>query len=270
LTSFTAQINKGLTDETQIEEANSEQKEKGKAGITLTPKFEGDFGVKKFINLHGEVTGEIKTNPFKRISTENFRSIIIKKRNDEIFNDFEKYIIQKRLRKNKDTIQVGKYLYSSYKLNFINFTRIESLFDERLRESYIFHSEKNLNTIENFRSDKNNFTLEKFHSVRNNLSFLRTIIPYDTFLCGDNIFIPVKDEFLRGDKEQIGFSFEETATVVGRVKKLIDLDGNNQPRIIKTLNEINNISFNLLTELGFMTIPDTKKLYIIYPIAIFF
>ena len=75
---------------------------------------------------------------------------------------------------------------------------------------------------------------------------------------------------MRGKVHQIGFSFERKATVVGRVKKLINFNPQNQETLIKTLNEIQNITFRLLDKLGFVKIPPTNELFVIYPIAIFF
>lgn len=259
LTSFVAQTDKGLIDETHNEEFESKQNEKGNTSISFDSSIGGNTGIKKIANVAAELGLKYNNAPSKYSYEKTSKSIYIKKRNDEIFNEFESYIEKEMKYQTKDTIKVGGYLKDTYDLNFINFTRIESLFNEDLWNAYIRLS------------DEKKFPINSLNSIKNNLSFLRAIIPYDTFLCGENLILPIDNElFLRGNVHQIGFSFEKNATIVGRVKKLIDFNPKNKESLIKTLNEIQNTTFKLMDELGFVKIPEIEKLFIISPIAIFF
>ena len=258
LKSFVAQTGR-LVEEIRREKSESKKNEKGKAKFSFSSLLGGNAGINKIAKVEAEVGLNIENTPSK-FSDENIsKSIYIQKRNDEIFNAFEAYINEKKLYQTKDAIKVGGYLKATYDLNFINFTRIDRLFNKELWKTYIAHS------------DESHFPQDNLNSIRDNLSFLRTVIPHDTFLCGENIVIPIDNElFLRGNVHQIGFSFEKKATVVGRVKKLIDFSPQNQEALIKTLNEIQNITFKLMDKLGFVKISPSNKLFVIYPIAIFF
>jgi len=256
LTSFVAQIEKGITDETHLEELRFDQQEQSEPEIVISPKLEADIKI-LMAKLRAEVETSVKINPLKETSAKTLRSIEIKKRNDEIFDIFERYIQEKKICRKKSTINIGNYLDDTYTLNFINFTRIEALFEESLRDAYTCYSEAD------------HFSFENFNSIRKNLTTLKTTIPHDTFLCGENIFIPIIDDYLRANKEQIGFSFEQTVKVVGRVKKRVGFSSSSQPNITKTLNEIQHMSFKILQKLGFLKSTSSTKLYIIYPIAIY-
>ncbi|MCL2106733.1 MAG: hypothetical protein FWH26_06730 [Oscillospiraceae bacterium] len=249
LTIFADQTGKGLAK--SQEEIESEQNEKGNAGLSLDASAGGNIGS----TIAGGVevkAGTTIENARRKRSHENMSKITyVKQRPDDIFNDFESYIGKEY--QNKKALKVGGYVRAEYDLNFINFDRIESLFSEKLWKEYTFPS--------------NGSSLE---SIRRNLPFLKVAIPYKTFLCGENIIVPIENElFLRGEAHQIGFSFEKKATVVGRVKKLIDFKPQNQTKLTETLNEIQNMTFNLMNELGFVEISKNKKLFIVYPIAIF-
>ncbi|MDR0883963.1 MAG: hypothetical protein LBN05_05110 [Oscillospiraceae bacterium] len=258
LASFIAQIDNGLVEETREEQSGSEQHEKGKAEISFNPSVKATMGFKKITEIEGELGAGFKSAPSRRTFETSSKSIYIKRRNDEIFNIFEAYFIENGLYRTKGNIAVGSYFRDICSLSFINFTRIESLFGEDLRDTYSHYSKAST------------FSFEAFELIRKKLNFLKTTIPHDIFLCGENIFIPIKEEFLRGNKEKIGFSFEKSATVVGRVKKLVDSTSKNQASIIRVLDEIQHITFNMLNELGFIALSPSKELYIIYPIAIFF
>jgi len=265
LTSFVAQTTKGRIEETREEEIESEQKEKNSPEVELTGSIKGSTGFSILGSAEAELDLDVKSATSKRSSDNTSKTIYVKRRHDDIFNDFEFYIEKKMpYRENmpyqtKGAIEVGGYLKDKYKLNFMNFDRIESLFSEELWDTYISHS------------DKSKFPFDDLTSIRKNLSLLRATIPHNTFLCGENIVIPIDNEsFLRGKVQQIGFSFETEAVVVGRVKKLIDCKPQNQTKLTKTLNEIQCVTFDLMKELGFVEIPEPEGLYVIYPIAIFY
>jgi len=249
LTTFADQTGKGLAQ--SREETESEQDERGNAGLSLDTSVGGKIGSQIVASAEAKAGARIENARRKR-SHENMSKITyVKQRPDDIFNDFESYIGKEF--QTKGAIEVGGYINRKYKLNFINFARIESLFNEELWKDYKFPS--------------NDSNLE---SIRNSLPFLKVAIPYNTFLCGENIIVPIENElFLRGKAHQIGFSFETEATVVGRVKKKIDFKPQDQTKLTETLNEIQNMAFDLMHDLGFVEIPEEKELYIIYPIAIF-
>jgi len=223
LTSFIAQIENGLVDETHTEMSDSNQREKSRFGISLGLKF-------ALFNKRPSIRTLIKAS--KTTST--------KKRHDDIFNIFDFYMDKKKLYQDKENIELGSYLKAPYNLNFINFTRIETLFNKKLRQTYAHYS------------NEEDFSFESFYTIRKNLSFLKTTTPYNTFLCGENIFIPIIDEFLRGDETQIGFSFEGSVTVIGQVKKVAGSISENQVDVVKKLNAMQNVSFSVLKKLGFV------------------
>jgi len=250
LTSFIAQIENGLIEEMHVEEAESEQQEKSKLELSFKPKVKATT-----LFVEGELTGIFKNNPAKMTFGNANKNIYLKRRNDEIFNVFLDYMLCKKAFKDKENIQIGNYLKDEYCLNFVSFTRIESLFhDELIKNSYY--------------SSEDILSFQTLDSLKKNLEILKTTIPHDTFLSGENIFIPIIEEHLRGNKEQIGFSFENNVTVVGRVKKQIGLTSDDQTNMTKALNEIQNTTFTTLQRLGFLDSAHSKP-YIIFPIAVF-
>ena len=74
------------------------------------------------------------------------------------------------------------------------------------------------------------------------------------------------------DKEQIGFSFESQSrvTVLGQVRKLIDLKSDGQTDMTIMLNEIQKISFEVMKKLGLIKQSPSNEYYIIFPIAVFY
>ena len=254
LTSFAAQTGKGL--ESSREETKFNREEKGNPKFSIKPTI--DVGTKKAIHANAKLEASLESASLTCTEENTSKTIYTKKIHDELFNEFKSSV---KFRKKND-IEEGVYLEDRYELNFINFARITSLFDDKLWERYIELSGE---------SGESKFPRENLKGIRNNLSFLREIIPYDTFLCGEDIFVPIDDsDLLRGKLNQIGFSFGKEVTVVGRVKKLMDFNPQNPEKLVNTLNEIQVVAFRLMHDLGFIKIPKIEKVYIINPIAIFF
>jgi len=249
LTTFAEQTGKGLPK--SREEIETHKNESGTLEISATPSFKA--GVTKVAEV--AVKSDIKYSTPKS-SRETTSKNFYEANYNGIFNDFESYIENEF--QEKDTIEIGGYIKGKYKLYFMNFDRIESLFDEGLCEA------------DNSHSDEGKFSRENLKAIKDNLPMLRTRFVHGTYLFGENIVVPIDNEdFLRGKTHQMGFSFGKEATVVGRVKKLLDFDSKNQELLVDKLNEYQDETFLLMEEWGFIKIPESKKLFVIEPIAIF-
>ena len=194
----------------------------------------------------------------------------IKKRHDDTFIHFEKYLDEHSLAVKKENLTARSYISDDVFLNYVCFSRIEDLFSEDFRK--IFDSKMNNN-------DPVMFSFERFENIRKNINLLRTAIPHDAFLCGNSMFIPINEDFLRVDKKKLGFQFERQVNIIGHITKKIDHSEPN-PLIIKTLDKIQKFAFSMLGEYGFISSVkegehnkeeglDTTGLYIVSPIVVY-
>jgi hypothetical protein len=133
------------------------------------------------------------------------------------------------------------YLSDNVSLSFFCFSRIESLLSKEYRWVYESRDKDRLK-IENEEAEYVN-PFEVLGQMRESFDFLKTAIPYDVFLYGEDLFIPINENHLRGDKNKIGFSFERKMNIVGRVNKRIQEKYEEKHLIIQTLNKMQNVVF---------------------------
>jgi len=192
------------------------------------------------------------------IEQERIKDIITKKQSNNIFNHFEKYIKDDKTddsskARKKDEIIIGCYLNDNVLMSFFCFSHIENLLSNEYRRTYKSET-------------LNNKTFKNLGKIQKNFDFLKAAIPYDVFLCGENLFIPLNEKYLRVDKNKIWFSFEREIKIVGRVNKLAHENNVENSQIIQTLNEMQNIAFSMLLDLGFIK---SKNPFIVTPIAVY-
>jgi hypothetical protein len=262
LHSFIAQEDDGFATVVKAEKLYSHMLGTANEEVVETSRIDGGLNA-VVATTKGELTEQIKHPTVNTSITQNAKELITKRQSDDIFNRFEDKIKDdvKRIEiadkatgeTNIEYDDIGKYISGHIPMSFFCFSRIESLFSAEYKKIY------ELGT-------KNKETFEIFEEIREHLSFLKAAIPYDVFLCSGNLFIPLKEEYLRGDKLKIGFSFERKINVVGRVNKQIQETYDEKPRVIKTLNEMQNVAFSMLYKYGFVK---TEQPFIVNPIAVY-
>lgn len=253
LESFVAQKYKGFPKEmqaTQIredaveeigEKTNSESDLSGKGGV-------GPFGLEKNKKT---ITEGLQVN---QNNTETAQNVVIKVQKDNMYGGFLEFITKNHLLTNVTCPEIGKYVKLNELFYYIDFDRIQKLCSEDYQAIY---SEYTDNAVE--------FSSERFCEIRNKVSLLKELIPFDALLYGGDYIVPIDQNWLRTEKEHLGYLMGGKISVVGKVCKALQIN-NEGPEVIKILNKIQEYTLSLLKDLGFYVL-DT--VYLVSPIAIY-
>lgn len=252
LESFIAQKYKGFPKEmqgTRIEEKSGETIGKK---VDTTEKKEGNLGLGSF-GVNGSSTTTTNGEQFNQNSTETSHKVLVKVEKDNMYHDFIQYLEYNGLFTDISNPDIGKYIDLYEPFYYIDFERIQKMFDEDFLAIY----------QSNISSD--DFDAEKFSEIRSKVALLKELIPFEAMLYNKDYIVLIDKLWIRAGKEYLGYLLGEKVNVVGKVTKSIQVD-DDMPSIIKILNRIQEYTLSILHELGFDV---SDKVFVIVPIAIY-
>lgn len=261
LESYLAQSEEGLETTMQVQKGSTKTRTKGNREVTKAFGGNAETGPvisKLLAKLQGSLGIQVKNAPMSVSRESMVSSLITKQLHDYMFDIFYSAEKGRLITEHKD-MKPGEYMEYSACFTYIDFERIEELYTEENRKFY--------EAIEEDPEALTAFSLDEFDQVRRSLSFLKFMIPYDTFMYADNLLIVMKKQHLRELKQHIGFKLDGKITVVGKVSKAVPEQVDHQLKIVSTLNKIQRIALRVLHTLGFIS---EEEALIITPIAVFY
>lgn len=254
LESFIAQKYKGFPKEMQSTSSLEHTEEMDGEKVTTSAISKGEIGVPIF-GVAGEYTEENEGKQINKTDTESSQNVILKVQRDNMYNDFLTYLEYKNLLINDDATVSGKYIELTDVFYFIDFERIQKICDA-------------YQAILNNGKEINDMTLDKIQEIKAKIDLLKEIIPFDALLYNQNFVILLDKEWLRVQKNHLGYIMDGKITVVGRVNKVLHMDNTitPTPNVINMLNKMQEYAMSLLHEIGIL---DSEKVNIVTPIAIY-
>lgn len=305
--SFIAQSEGGLpttvdTERTEeITEQNDKEINKGTESF-IEGKFKlGELEIPLlFKSPTGEITAGIKpiNNSSERVSLsqlESGKEIISKKLHDDALERFENNISKEgNLTEELHEAKEGDFVKITSKFKIIDFGYLKKAFNgEKLIEFQFHDTEKELKSLEEElkklegkqkgllktqlaamkkeMEQKKKEQLDTFTFLSSGLEYITDILPSESFLMADNIFVPLKDEFLRESSKDLTFkygAFESRmkVNILGKITRIVDnveLPDFNGKFDFLQIGELVNF---MLHSVGVLNKGD----YLISPIAIYF
>jgi len=272
LDSYISQIFNGLIDKVIDENLNSHAETQENDQVTTEASLSGNIGVSKVPFLNALLSGSLKatTKDGQQLTaiSDEFKAIVTKKMKDNLFVDLENHLKDEELicecnspeeiiEKLKENPKV--YFRLTEDFHFINLDRVDIMFQEKYHNIYRLQH-----------PDSQDFpNSEYFLSVQESIKLLRELLPYKAFLYSGKYIVLLNEENMRIKKEVAGFKFDSKAIVLGRIRKttLESFALPSYPKVIKLLNHIQDSTFTMLYEKGFVI---EKPEYIVDPIAIYY
>ena len=257
LESFLSQKDNGLITDIHEEEYDAHQTSVSIMEVAINAGIEA--GLKIIANAMGNLNFSLKNGPITISDTESSRTTMDIKLADNIYDLFYKYIKKtKILKKQADLskLDVGNYFEKKAAFHFVDFDRVQKLFSAELRTNY----ESKL--------DDSVLAGKSIDELFNAIPFLKQTIPYNSFLYFDEMIVLLNPDCIRGDKNAVGYKFENEATILGKISKISpSKPSDTRSPVNNALNEIQDYNLSQLHDFGFTS---KKVKYIITPIAIYF
>lgn len=229
-----------------------------------TSTRESSIGVKLneilsyLIKFDGYLKASTQSAPTYNIDTQLSKNVIYMKQRENILDRFIEYFgfNEDKAVNTLNRDYLGEYVMLRKHFDYINFSRLKTLAGV---DMYDFYKEQ---------SGQNSVPLDYIYKIRVKLPLLRKLFPFDTFLYADGVIVLMNDEYLRDNKEQIGYKFNSDVIVIGIVNKLASKPKKDSVSVSVTMDKIQIATLSLLRELGFIHDND-KEIFFVTPIAIY-
>ena len=278
LTSFMAQENDGLE---VIRNLENNVYSKTTEGTPTTTKTESMNAEANIAVAKGNIGTEKKIESPIHIdeSSELYKEVVGRVLHDNVFNYFQNYIDNDFehcvSQPSKDS--VGKYINFKGEFQIFNINALENICNQKfLKELFSFVDDAGkINNISSHIAFTNT-NQYKLPNEINNTSILcskvatifKTIFPTDTVFIIDNMMIIINKEYLREDIKMINFKYSGEMNVLGVINRIYDSTNNKSTSpFMDVLDSVNVCGIEMINTL---CNKESKELYIITPIAIYF
>ena len=254
LGTFFAQKDDGLITKIIGQKTDAHMESFGNEKTSIESKVEGSLGAATIANISGSIATRLENAPYFISDSKDFKNIVEKEIRENILTTFVDYVQENNAAVGLDNIKVGELLNFKEYFEYVSFNRLKNLLTEDF--------------CQKFADGTKNLTSDRLKEIRDNIPVLAACMPFDAFLNYDNVLVLLNKENLRENTERIGYKFEHTLTVIGRVNKYIPTSTyNSSIEIINTLNEIQDYAISLAFDLGLVA---KKEVYLVSPIAIYY
>lgn len=258
LETFISQLDGGYNALQISDDTRGDKRVRGTKTNTAETGIEGKLNeiLEYLVKLNGYVKVTTQSAPTYNIDTQLSRNVIYMKQRENILDRFIEYLnfgetVDKIVEDN-----LGECIILETYFDYVNLSRLEILSS---MDMYDFYREQ---------GDENSFSLDNMYKIKAKLPLLRKLFPFDTFLYANGIIVLINDDYLRDNKEQAGYKFNNKVKVIGTVNKLASKSREDSVPASVTMDKIQIATLSLLRELGFIHEND-KEIYFVTPIAIY-
>ena len=280
LNSYLAQIFDGLIQSHEHENVTAKKTDKQE-------KTNGSLKSQAKLTLFGkgvEAEAEAAYERLKTLADENtVRDVQTKILHDNAFNEFEKYIKEKKL---LDGEEIGSFIsvkddfyifdVAFYKKLFAENGFVSGLLNlqkeeikkkvEQEAQNLSREQQRNKDTQKRIKEIISSATSENeksFATIEKMVNLLDSIIPYPQVMCISKYLVTLNDKYLRDDLSTAAFKYGGKIKMVGYITNRVVSQENSQ---ISVFSNVTN-SINEIMKLFFENAGD---MYIVHPIAIYY
>lgn len=272
INSYLAQIHGGLVNVISTEKQSKQTNTLTQKKIPSINASKFIMGIFKFLSFEYTRTNNYLEEITTISQTEAGKEILSKIIHDNSYDRLIDYLTNENRIKNYDnnsSLKVGEYLILQGKFRMIDLSIISKLFNEGFKNIYSFINSGQLENIsytfnrqqrrsKEFKNAQKNmqqsieYDLKALDSMLAAINFISKMLPSDKYIIYDNIFIPLKEKYLREDYTSIRYKYSTnsfiTGQITGDIKSIMDFSPNNDlDQALKALDEITLELFNLLS-----------------------
>lgn len=272
INSYLAQIHGGLVNVISTEKQSKQTNTLTQKKIPSINASKFIMGIFKFLSFEYTRTNNYLEEITTISQTEAGKEILSKIIHDNSYDRLIDYLTNENRIKNYDnnsSLKVGEYLILQGKFRMIDLSIISKLFNEGFKNIYSFINSGQLENIsytfnrqqrrsKEFKNAQKNmqqsieYDLKALDSMLATINFISKMLPSDKYIIYDNIFIPLKEKYLREDYTSIRYKYSTnsfiTGQITGDIKSIMDFSPNNDlDQALKALDEITLELFNLLS-----------------------
>lgn len=287
INSYLAQIHGGLVNVISTEKQSKQTNTLTQKKIPSINASKFIMGIFKFLSFEYTRTNNYLEEITTISQTEAGKEILSKIIHDNSYDSLIDYLINENRIRNYDNnspLKVGEYLILQGKFRMIDLSIISKLFNEDFQKVYSLMNSGQLEKItqnlnrEQRRSKEfknaqkaikqNTETeLQTIKSIVAVINFISKMLPSDKYIVYDNIFIPLKEKYLREDYTSLRYKYSTdsyiTGQITGDIKSIMNFTPNNGlDQALKALDEAT------LELLKFLSI--REDFLIMHPIAWYF
>ena len=282
LTSALSQINNGkikeVTEgtniETQKQTAEIEPSEKTNANfqIGFSPIIKASFG-----------SSSADTELEHRLShSDSVQKMITKSFDDNMYDVFTTYLQENKMLKDSG-MNIGSFFYSNSDYKLIDLEFILSLLSDEFIELYVDEkkiTEQFLDQIKSGNREEKRrlegeakkqakedikFQKENFRNIKNYIKTIITAMPSPILLITENMILPIKRNFLRGDYKDISFKYQDKISLLAQSTRRL----NNDTQPVGTDLVLRAVDVFLPLVLKMFQIPTDENTLVAIPIGIY-